>query len=232
MITYYKMYSRLGNIILSIATVFYYCKKHNINYNNICFNSDMLSEYCYKYLDNILENVKKYFVDKDKWIELTKGNLDMYYYDNIEKHTNVNFSSWNWLNPNNDIFVGELFYNKKLFENVVKKLPNKYLDYKDRIAIHVRRTDYLKVFSSRVFKPEEIQNILSNKDNKYFIFTDDIDWCKNISGNYNNTVVIDNDLTDWESMILMSYCKDIICNKGSTFSRCALHFNKYLKSIC
>ena len=225
------MYGRLGNILFSIATVFYYCKKHNIDYSNICFNADSLSIHTHKYLDNILINVKKYFVDKDKWLELTKNNIDGVYskYKDI-KHLNISFTDWSWLDFSEEKFIAELFYNEKVFHDVINNIPTHYLDYKDRIAVHVRRTDF-KEFNkgSCLLSKDEILNTINNNDNKYFIFTDDIDWCKD-NFKKDNCIVIDNYLTDWESMILMSYCKDIVYNRGSTYSYFSLIIKKYLSN--
>ena len=102
----------------------------------------------------------------------------------------------------------------------------KLINETNSVSIHVRRGDYLKS-NNNIFKNLTITNYYSNaiefiKENienpVFFVFSDDIDWCKNYFKNENAYFI------DWNTgkysyidMQLMSLCKNnIIAN--STFS--------------
>lgn len=145
---------------------------------------------------------------------------------------------------NKDIyFTGywqDYYYIKSLEEEIIRKnfkfknqitesRNNQLLDVikkKESVSIHVRRGDYTNNFNFQGICDERYYNnaidCINNryKDTIFVVFSDDIEWCKNIFDNNNNNFLFvdwNNDANSYIDMQLMSECKhNIIAN--STFS--------------
>jgi hypothetical protein len=109
---------------------------------------------------------------------------------------------------------------------VFKKTKNKILS-SNSISIHFRRGDYVTNTEanknmgtcSMEYYKRSINFIKKKIENStFFIFSDDTQWVKdNFNFNLNVVYVSDNNFTEYEELMLMSYCKhNIIAN--STFS--------------
>lgn len=97
----------------------------------------------------------------------------------------------------------------------------------DSVSVHIRRGDYLKSdtfinLSESDYYQKSIEHVSSNlQQPKYFVFSDDINWCKERFEelNISNVVFVDHNSGDkafWD-IYLMSKCKaNILAN--STFS--------------
>ncbi|MBI3631991.1 MAG: alpha-1,2-fucosyltransferase [Candidatus Vogelbacteria bacterium] len=95
------------------------------------------------------------------------------------------------------------------------------------ISIHIRRGDYIqKTNTNKIHgtcEAEYYENavkLISKTINKpeFFIFSDDIDWAKkNLRINYPIHLVSDNEILDYEELIIMSNCKHNI-TANSSFS--------------
>lgn len=137
-------------------------------------------------------------------------------------------------------FLG-FWQSEKYFKNISDKIRNQFnfktpLDYKNvllaediknnnSISIHVRRGDYLepqnKLF--QICKIDYYKNAIKYMEQyvdnpKYYIFSNDIDWCKN-NFKLKNVVYVDWNIgpDSYKDMQLMSCCKhNIIAN--SSFS--------------
>lgn len=99
-------------------------------------------------------------------------------------------------------------------------------------SLHVRRGDYLHL--EKYHAKQEIEYYrnsveLIGKDKKYFIFSDDIDWCKNNFNFIGDKIFVENNL-DYEDLFLMTLCENnIIAN--STFSWWGAWLNKNTEKI-
>jgi hypothetical protein len=91
------------------------------------------------------------------------------------------------------------------------------------VSIHVRRGDYLNY--SNTFNIQSVDyyqraiNVLKNKlvSPIFFVFSDDITWCKANLSFANDLIFIDESIADYEQLTLMSLCSHhIIAN--SSFS--------------
>ena len=118
-------------------------------------------------------------------------------------------------------------------------IEEKILATPNSVAVHVRRGDYLSpeysnwnIFDDYSYFHTAI-DILNNKKNnlKFYIFSDDIEGCKNefrdidcifVDCNYGKNSYLD--------MYLMSLCRNVIIS-NSTFSWWAAYLNKHLDKI-
>lgn len=118
MITFSNMGGKLGNIIYSINTVFRYCDIYNIDYKNICFCDECLgSKNCLsKYLDNILYNVKDFFLPFDIYHQCIKNCRTISYNKCKKYYENINFIGYDW----DKNIILNVFYNKEIYENTIK----------------------------------------------------------------------------------------------------------------
>lgn len=101
--------------------------------------------------------------------------------------------------------------------------------YDQSVSLHIRRGDYLKskpgdwYYYGDVATPDYYKKAESYIESKlksptYYVFSDDIEWCKsNFTGNNYVFVDCNNAINSWRDMFLMSKCKHhIIAN--SSFS--------------
>lgn len=142
---------------------------------------------------------------------------------------------------NNDIFNIEdgtnlegYFQTEKYFKHIELNVRNEFTfkdeiindclsikkNYTNIVSIHFRRGDYLGDVDR--FPPLELEyyqtaiNLFDDKEYTFFIFSDDIEWCKGVFGNDEKIVYIEG-YNQFVDMCLMSMCNhNIIAN--STFS--------------
>ena len=104
-----------------------------------------------------------------------------------------------------------------------QELFNSYKDSssKGTIALHIRRGDYVKQslhpVQSLSYYDYALRQIEDVKDMQLFIFSDDIEWCKETVdfGFGNKIVFVEADgLTDYEEMYMMSLCDHQIIANG------------------
>jgi hypothetical protein len=95
---------------------------------------------------------------------------------------------------------------------------DKYGDFKNSCSINVRRGDYLNVQQYHNIQPiEYYKNAISRleKNLKYYIISDDINWCKENFNFLDNVVFVEGN-RDYQDLYIVSKCEhNIICN--STF---------------
>ena len=97
-------------------------------------------------------------------------------------------------------------------------------------AVHVRRTDYVKLGHELDLSYYEsaIEGIKErNKDIEWFIFSDDIEWCEQYLPIRNRTFC---HFHDYQDLWLMTHAKHIIM-ANSTFSFWGQYLNRNLKSV-
>ncbi|MGF7069764.1 hypothetical protein JOD89_003887 [Priestia megaterium] len=97
------------------------------------------------------------------------------------------------------------------------------IEKNNSVAIHIRRGDYVNFKGGKclsiAYYMEAINylNKIKNIDLTFFIFTDDIEYCKNIFEDMHNVKFIAEEakLTDLEEFYLMTKCKDLIIGNSS-----------------
>lgn len=123
----------------------------------------------------------------------------------------------------------EIFAKLKSVSSSAQLLIERIKSSKIPVCVHVRRGDYVlnkdcQAFHgtpSLTFYTDSMEKIRSGSDPTdayFFIFSDDIDWCKkNLSSFSNTEYVSSTELDSAETIIAMSHCKHFIIS-NSTFS--------------
>ena len=147
-----------------------------------------------------------------------------------------------------NLYLKGYWQNEKYFKNIrkvllkeftPKEISNKAKEYlkiineNDSISIHIRRGDYLKLKHIYYICDKgyylKVISLLKNKikNPKFFIFSDNIDWCKN---NLNIDAVYIENTNEIDDLYLMKNCEhNIISN--STFSWWGAWLNENEKKI-
>jgi hypothetical protein len=172
-------------------------------------------------------NITEKFCNKFK-LNVSKANT---YY----KEQKQMFFDRDIFNKNSNLYLDGYWQNENYFSNIreyllkvfipksISNIAREYLNEIQKcnsISLHIRRKDYLNLkdiyyICELDYYQKAIQIIQDKVENpKFFIFSDDIDWCKN---NLNIEAIYIENTTDIEDMYLMKNCKhNIIAN--STFS--------------
>jgi hypothetical protein len=168
-------------------------------------------------VDNIKVNFPIYKIDDDfNYKEIAEPNNCGYYLDGY-------WQSEKYFKESESVIRKQFKPNKFLFESI---LETPGLDTKT-VSMHIRRTDYV---TSNGYHPVQsldyYQNaidLIGDYDTLY-IFSDDINWCKE-NLKFNNMIFRDGN-SDIEDLFLMSMCaNNIIAN--STFSWWAAWLNEH-----
>ena len=112
--------------------------------------------------------------------------------------------------------------------------------YSESVAVHVRRGDYLTngndatyITQGKKYYDEARKYIESKKNNlKFFVFSDDIDWCKENLG-WQDAIFIDDSITDDDivQFEIMKNCRNFIIG-NSTYSWWAAWLARNDDRIC
>jgi hypothetical protein len=121
------------------------------------------------------------------------------------------FQSYKHIEPYKDEIIKDLTFKPQILNKCNEILK----DYKNTVAIHVRRGDYVKLPNYWVVTPEYIQQALEYfTDNEYtfLVFSDDIQWCKEV---FPEGVIFMEGNNQYEDLCLMSLCNhNIIANSS------------------
>jgi len=194
----------------------------------------------------IHENTKLnlFFKIKNRLVSLRKKNIV------TEKTKSYDSDIFHIKDP---VYLSGYFQSYKYFENVNEVLRQQLVlnsDLTDKsnlykqiifskpisISIHIRRGDYLTKYATTYnlltidYYQKAIATVKSKLGNLpvcVFIFSDDLDWCKENMLLNDETVFIENTNTpDYEDLLLMSYCShNIIANSSYSWWSAWLNTN-------
>ena len=215
----------LGNQLFQLANVY----NLSIKYDRKLLICDKNSFPRNTYWDNLFIKFKENLISLEKYRELKKKstsyNWAMRYfeYKNIELNDNVEYYCIEGYYQSYKYFQNNDFNNMLSF-NKCDILPSN----KD-VAVHIRRTDYLKNNFHKVLSLDyyynSLKEILKTTDiNKIHIFSDDINWCKSNFSFKNIPIHFNNLSRDIDEMFLMSLFNNIII-ANSSFSWWAATLN-------
>lgn len=196
----------------------------------------------YKYKNNILSKLSKkilgekknyYTMDKllyyPKVFELNNSYLDGYW------------QSEKYFKQIENLLRHDFEFNKELDEK--NKIIKEKIENVNSVSIHIRRGDYLSDKNKKIYGDiatleyyeKAISYIYENVENPYFfIFSNDIEWCKE-NFNIKNIEFIDwnKGIDSYKDMQLMSYCKhNIIANSSFSWWGAWLNNNRDKIVVC
>lgn len=167
---------------------------------------------------------KHVVVDERNFDSIKRDDERVYYYDGY-------WQSVSYF-PNTSSLV-ERFFSAIQLDGRNRECLDKVRDSDTSVSVHARRGDYVEHFlhgniTNRAYYQNAIDYVCGSHENAvFFVFSDDIEWCRNSLHFGTNEVVY----VDWNSddvcadMLLMSKCRiNIISN--SSFSWWAQHINK------
>ncbi|MDR1285583.1 MAG: alpha-1,2-fucosyltransferase [Campylobacteraceae bacterium] len=171
-------------------------------------------------------NYKKdtFYVEKPK--NETKFDPKVFSYKNL--YLNGYWQNEKYFLDIKDIIVKEFTLKKSINENATKYM--KFIKNSNSISIHVRRGDYLKTdsFLGIEYYRKAYAYILDKIDNfSFFIFSDDIEWCKENLNFIANPIFVENTTNELEDLELMKNAKhNIIANSSFSWWAAWLNTNK------
>lgn len=177
--------------------------------------------------DNLISKIRKKLKVEKQSYYLEK--IFSVYDKTVFKYKDNLYLDGYWQNEKYFLDIREDLIKEFTLKNEISDFAKKYLkkiNYLDSVSIHIRRGDYIAnqhtnsvhgVCNIEYYKNaiEYINNIIKNPN--YFIFSDDIVWCKENFDFLKNKIFVDDTKSEFEDLELMKNCKhNIIAN--STFS--------------
>jgi glycosyltransferase involved in cell wall biosynthesis len=209
-----RLYGGLGNMLFQIAAGYSLSKKHNTKYLIHPEHSGTLHGSPRKYLADIfsklevVDSVQSFTTIKEQDFGYTPLRIESIGDCILDGH----FQSYKYFQD----YVEDI---RELFaptQDKVAHLLSKY-DIQNSVSLHVRRGDYLTLsdYHYNLSLGYYTNAIDYFSGYNFTVFSDDIEWCKNVFTGNNFTFV--EGTSDVEDLYLMSLCKhNIIAN--STFS--------------
>lgn len=223
-----RLLGGLGNYMFQIAAA----KAHALRFNKnlVLTTNDALTvhKHITTYKENIFKNVE---LEDSTGISFVTYNEPAFNYEELPPIANKSLLL-------NGYFQSEKYFTdyesdiRKLFNwktDKILKVPEK-LSAATTCSIHVRRGDYLK--HPDIHPTQDINYYMKAikkmpEDSVFFVFSDDIAWCKENFPELDNDRLqfVDSPGKDFDDLSLMSQCKNnIICN--SSFSWWAAWLNE------
>jgi hypothetical protein len=228
-----KLQGGLGNQMFQYAIGRHLSSKYNTKFflDDNFFNTSnrKLS------LDNFKNTIIDTNINSIQTIKPFKKIDDNFQYKDIENPIDINYyldgywQSEKYFEESSDLIRNDFQTNEKTLE-IINKTP--LLD-SNTISIHIRRTDYI---TSNGYHPvqsldyyKEAIKLIGDYD-YIFVFSDDIDWCKN-NLNFRDMIFMEN-MSEIEDLFIMSKCKNnIIANSSFSWWGAWLNENKQKKVI-
>jgi hypothetical protein len=171
-------------------------------------------------------NCKKgtFYVEKSQ--NETKFDPKIFSYKNL-------YLSGYWQNEKYFSDIRNILVKEFTFKNIISKRAAKYMDLiknTNSISVHIRRGDYLALdwFLGIEYYKKAIEYVNTQIINpSFFIFSDDIEWCKNNLDFVKNAVYIEKTNSELEDLELMKNAKhNIIANSSFSWWAAWLNANK------
>ena len=153
-----------------------------------------------------------------------KEKRSSYFHERVFKNNFVYLDGY-WQNELYFSNIRELLLRELSPINSMNDLGSDYLEHINKsnsVSLHVRRGDYLNLKNINVldvdYYMKAVEYIRKNVEKPtFFIFSDDLDWCKKSLGFLDGCIYVDRTQTEIDDLKLMSFCRhNIIAN--SSFS--------------
>lgn len=205
---------RIGNCLFQISVTVSYARKHGMDY--------ILPKWKHAYAfknklnqSDVMPSLPVYKEPNFHYNEIPKfESIDLFGYFQSEKYF-----------KNCEKEIRELFEPSDAIKNRIKKEYGKILSG-NTCAIHIRRGDYLQLSRYHTNLPMSYYGdaVAKIKADTYLVFSDDIEWCKNIIHGAN--VVYINTGDDIVDFFVMTECKNFII-ANSSFSWWGSYLSKH-----
>lgn len=224
---------RLGNQLFQISALFGIAYKNNfVPSIPIEKNKQVKPNGC---LDTFTGKWISYKLDLFDCFDIEINDNNGKIFENTYKESHFHFDE-NTFNIKENTNLQGFFQSEKYFEHIKdivrqklqfkNDIKNKALDIinknkkTDIVSIHVRRGDYLGIQNQFPimevdFYQNAINEISNNKEYQYFIFSDDIDWCKKVFGEDESIYYVEGN-SHYVDLCIMSLCTHNITG-NSTF---------------
>jgi len=214
-------YGRLGNNLFQIATLISLSKKLNVDF--------ILPEYTHAGHRGDIPvdlNIFKYDFKRGDCDTENEYNEKVFGYTNIPPQDKLKikgfFQSWEYFEDIKESLLNKYFTPS---DNIVQSL-SKYNISEKSLGISVRRGDYLMLQNNHCvldvsYYQEVLDTYFQNNIDQIFIFSDDLDWCKQIFGD--KVVYIQDSIG--VQLFLMTKMKNLIIS-NSTFAWWGAYLNK------
>lgn len=228
----FQMMGGLGNILFSFATAYSISLKNNLNFKLYYNHQGYLHTDPNKYKNNLFKNFSN--IDCISDFEIIYEQQFNFYPIEIPKNKNI-FLHGYFQSEKNFIDIRENLLNhfkpSEEFYNLIYSNYKNILD-KECVSVHVRRGNYkdLSHYHNLLDADYYYEALKQFKNFKIFVFSDDIEYCKNIFSNY-DCIYIQNNF-DLYDLYLMSLCNhNIIANSTFSWWGAWLNQNKNKKII-
>lgn len=229
---YIRLHDGLGNRLFKVASGFGIAKKQNRN----LFVS---------YILNTFHNTSGIDYMKTIFRKLTVKNIESSEYKTFIEKEEESLTFLNVPNYKEDILIRGYYQNEKYFKEYKNELYNlfemeesrknylksKYPDLENTYFLHVRRGDYIKDINKMHYidltKYYTNCFLLFKPTDKFLIFSDDIEYCKNMDILKNKNIsFVDKLENELDSLYLMSLCYLGGIAVNSTFSWWGSYLNE------
>ncbi len=208
----------LGNQLFQIATTLAVADDNNDEAVFFSFSNLQQGKQPTNYLDNLYKKLtfNDNVVSKNIYSELNFSYNKIPYQENL--CLNGYFQSEKYFKHHRQIILDKFYH----YDYSMESKYNKLFGHEETVSIHVRRGDYQTIIvnGEQYHPPCELnyyQSALehfSDKEYKFLVFSDDIEWCKQVFDDDFNFIEGEEDYVD---LLLMARCKhNIIAN--SSFS--------------
>lgn len=138
------------------------------------------------------------------------------------------FQSYKYFDDHRDVILKEFTFK----DQIISKCRLKISEYTNPVSIHIRRGDYINHPGFWNITPEYLQESLDHFDDDsytFLIFSDDIEWCKQV---FPNGVIFIEGNNQFEDLCLMSLCNhNVISNSSYSWWAAYLNQNKNKKVV-
>lgn len=189
------------------------------------------------YRDNILSKLRfvdRQYINQQQYSVFQEIGFEYNAIPNIPGNVALSgyFQSEKYFLDLKDSILNLFSYSNEHKENVLKK--HSFLN-NNSCSIHVRRGDYVSL--SNIHPIQSITYYMKAvrqmpEESVFIIFSDDIDWCKNNFPNIPEKFIFIENISDHESLLMMSLCKNnILSNSSFSWWGAWLNQNKDKKVI-
>jgi hypothetical protein len=215
-----KLQGGLGNQLFQLAAIQSFAKDSGKQFYVDSLNSPRTVHSNEQYFDSIFKEFKTDFKDIKSQITLVENsNLkEEYWVHKVKQYNSVAllgyFQHYKYFEHYKHEFIKKLSFNTIILD--------KYPDISNKVFIHIRGGDYLKIWQMFVDLRNYYKDAINQfKGEKFVVFTNDKNYSKQFLNDIDYEYIDENEV---DTLYLMSKCKGCIC-ANSSFSWWGAYLN-------